>query len=82
MIRITLDDFRKATSKMPGDALLCMYSDSEGNSQSTCLAVYTDYVGRTEKITDSYSYTTGADVFGIDLESDKNRPIIILQPSL
>lgn len=82
MIRVTLDDFRKMTSKMPGDSILCMYSDSEGNSQSTCLGVYTDYVGRVEKITDSYTYTTGAEIYGIDLESDKNRPIIILQPSL
>lgn len=82
MIRITLKDFKKATAGMPDDAILCMYSDSEGNTQSTCLGVYTDYVGRVEKITDDYSYTTGADIYGIDLESDKNRPIIILQPSL
>lgn len=85
MIRITLKDFKKATAGMPDDAILCMYSDSEGNTQSTCLGVYADKVGR--KIEETYDggtfrYTVGDDIEGIDMITDDGRAIIILQPSL
>ena len=85
MIRVTLKEFRKITENIPDEAILCMYSDSEGNTQSTCLGVYTDIVGRdaSEPYKDKiFHYTIGQEIEGIDLEKDKGRYIVILQPSL
>lgn len=64
---------------------ICMYSDSEGNAQSTCLDVYVDQVGY-EHVDwyDGHKFTFigGAEVQGIDQEQDKGKILVILQPSL
>jgi hypothetical protein len=85
MKRITLKDFKEITKGLPDSAILCMYSDSEGNEQSTCLDVFVDTVGRRELITvagTGYNFTTGEDIQGIDMDEDNGKWIVILQPSL
>ena len=85
MKRITLKDFKEITKGVPDSAILCMYSDSEGNEQSTCLDVFVDSVGRKEsiKVGDKvYDFTTGDDIQGIDMDEDHGKWIVILQPSL
>ena len=85
MKRITLKDFKEITKGVPDSAILCMYSDSEGNEQSTCLDVFVDTVGRRELITVAgkcYKFTTGDDIQVIDVDEDNVKWIVILQPSL
>lgn len=84
-MRITLKDFKNKTRGLPDDAIICMYSDSEGNEQSTCLGVYVDKVGYDH--VDYYDgkkfhFIGGADIMGIDQEQDKDKILVILQPSL
>ena len=85
MNRITLGEFRKATRGLPDNALLCCQSDSEGNATSTCLNFFIDQVGRKVSMTYNdkvYEFTTGDDIDGIDMDKDRERTIIIFQPSL
>lgn len=85
MGRITLKQFRKMTADLPDDAIICMQSDSEGNTLSTCLDLYTEKVGH-KYVNDpsvDYDYYIGAeDVYGIDRNKDKGKTAIILTPSL
>lgn len=88
MIRLTVKDLKKAMRGLPDNALICMYSDSEGNSQSTALNYYVDIVGAKHVIKGTrpgekdFVYIGGEEVFGVDLEKDKGVPILILVPSL
>lgn len=88
MKRITIKDLKKAISGLPDETIVCMYSDSEGNSQSTALTYYVDIVGKEHLVKeglpekDWFTFIGGEEVFGIDQEADKNTPILILVPSL
>lgn len=85
MKRITLKDFRNITRGLPEDSIICCQSDSEGNEISTCLNVFTGQVGKDVSMTycgETYHFTDGEDVIGIDLDKDKDKVIITLQPSL
>lgn len=81
MKRITVKDLKNILKKFPDDAIVCIYSDSEGNEMSTMLGYYQEEVGKEYKMHE-YKYIGGQDVFGIDIEKDKGKKIIFLQPSL
>lgn len=83
--RITLGEFKRIVRGLPDDTIICLQSDSEGNAQSTCLNVFTGQVGNVTNMDydgNTYSFVDGEDIVGIDLEKDKDRCLIILQPSL
>ena len=85
MKRITLKDFKRITRGLPEDAIICCQSDSEGNENSTCLDVFVEKVGKQETYNDGitkFDYVQGDNIIGIDLEKDKDKTIIIMQPSL
>ena len=86
MRRITVKDMKTILKSLPDDAIVCMYSDSEGNSQSTALDFYVDEVGKVHKVPGNldkeYKFIGGEDIFGIDQEKDKGKLILILVPSL
>ena len=85
MQHITLKDFRAKTKGLPDDAILCLYSDSEGNEKSTCLNIFGERVGEDIKMTydgKEFHFKGGEDIMGIDQEKDKGRYPILLQPSL
>ena len=86
MQRITIKNLKDMIRGLPDDAIVCMYSDSEGNSQSTAFQYYMDCVGQVHKVKDNldkeYTFIGGEDVFGIDLEKDKGKALFILVPSL
>lgn len=86
MRRITVKDMKTILKKLPDDAIVCMYSDSEGNSQSTALDFYVDEVGKIHTVQGNldkeYKFIGGEDIFGIDQEKDKGKLILILVPSL
>ena len=84
-MRVTIKDFKKKIKGLPDDAIICMYSDEEGNSTSTCLDVYVDQVGYDHE--DWYDgkcfhFIGGEDIVGIDQEQDKGKILVILRPSL
>jgi hypothetical protein len=81
MKRITLKDFKRITRGLPEDAIICCQSNSEGNENSTCLDIFVEKVGKQETYND-FSYVQGDNIIGIDLEKDKDKIIIIMQPSL
>lgn len=86
MRRITVKDLKNALKTLPDDALVCMYSDSEGNNQSTALEYYTDVVGKVHKVATNldkeFTFIGGEEIFGINQKADKGRKILILVPSL
>ena len=86
MQRITIKNLKDMIRGLPDDAIVCMYSDSEGNSQSTALDFYVDEVGKVHtaqgNLDKEYKFIGGEDVVGIDQEKDKGKPILILVPSL
>ena len=84
MKRMTVKDLKDAIKqyRIPDDALVCMYSDSEGNSQSTVFDYFVDKVGKRVKLDDKYTWVGGEEIFGIDQEKDKGRVLLILQPAL
>ena len=84
-LRITAGHLRVLLSQLPDDAIVCLYSDSEGNEKSTALDVFTEIVGEVYKEEISghtYEFVGGDDVYGIDIERDKGKTIVYLQPSL
>lgn len=86
MRRITVKDMKTILKKLPDDTIVCMYSDSEGNNTSTALDFYVDEVGKVHTVQDNldkeFKFIGGEDIFGIDQEKDKGKPILILVPSL
>ncbi len=86
MQRITIKNLKDIIRGLPDDAIVCMYSDSEGNSQSTALDFYVDEVGKVHTVQGNldkeYKFIGGEDIFGIDQEKDKGKLILILVPSL
>lgn len=81
MKRYTVKELKSVLSKFPDDAIVCLYSDAEGNEKSTMLDFFGEIVG---KVYNEYefSFTGGEDVYGIDLEQDKGKVLLYLQPSL
>ncbi len=85
MKRITVGELKRTLSNLPDDTIVCCYSDSEGNSKSTALDVFTEVVGEKmpfkygDKV---YEFTGGEDVEGIDLTTDKGKTLLYIQPSL
>ena len=85
MKRITLGDFKRITRGLPDDAILCCMSDEEGNEISTCFDVFVEIVGTKKDYDDGvtkFSYVEGDNIYNIDLEKDKGKTIITLQPNL
>lgn len=86
MRRITVKDLKKAIRGLPDDALVCMYSDSEGNNQSTALDYYYDVVGKVHVVKDNLDkelkFIGAEEIFGVDQEKDKGKAVLILVPSL
>ena len=83
--RLTVKDLKDAIKDLPDSTLVCLYSDSEGNQKSTALDYYIEIVGRKESFEYDgtvIEFTCGDDVEGIDLEADKNKYMLLLQPSL
>lgn len=80
MKRVTVKDLKEILKEFPDDAIICMYSDSEGNEMSTMLDYYKEVVG--QKYSSGCTFIGGQDVHGIDIEEDKGKTIIFLQPSL
>ena len=83
MKRITVGELKKKLEKLPDDAIVCCQSDSEGNSTSTCLDVFIDQVGYKHTMKE-YDFTCigGEDIEGIDMEKDKGKYLVIMEPSL
>ena len=81
MKRIIVKDLKEILKDFPEDAIVCLYSDSEGNQMSTMIDSYKEVVGREYKV-QGYTFIGGNDVFGIDQEKDKGKTLIFLQPSL
>ena len=81
MKRTTVGDLKAILSKFPDDAIVCLYSDAEGNEKSTMLDFFGEIVG---KVYNEYEYSSvgGDDVYGIDMEKDKGKVLLYLQPSL
>lgn len=85
MKRITLGDFKRITRGLPDDAIICCQSDEEGNEISTCFDVFVEVVGTQKNYDDGvtkFSYVEGDNIYNIDLEKDKGKTIITIQPSL
>ena len=86
MRRITVKDMKTILNKLPDDPIVCMYSDSEGNSQSTALEFYVDEVGKVHTVQDNldkeFKFIGGEEIFGIDQEKDKGKTLLIMVPSL
>ena len=86
MQRITIKNLKDMIRGLPDDAIVCMYSDSEGNSQSTALEFYVDEVGKVHTVQDNldkeFKFIGGEEIFGIDQEKDKGKALFILVPSL
>ena len=83
--RITAGNLRDFLRHLPEDAIICLYSDSEGNQMSTALDIFTEIVGQTHEYEvngSKYQFIGGADTYGIDLEKDKGKTVVYLQPSL
>lgn len=83
--RITAGHLRALLSQLPDDAIVCLYSDSEGNEKSTALDVFTEIVGdvyKEEINGHKYEFVGADDVYGIDVEKDKGKTVVYLQPSL
>jgi hypothetical protein len=80
---ITVKDLKEKLQRIPDDAIVCCQSDSEGNSTSTCLDVEIDQVGYKHTM-EGYDFTFigGEDIEGIDMEKDKGKYLVIMQPSL
>ena len=81
MKRITVKELKQILSKFPDDAIVCLYSDAEGNEKSTMLDFFGEIVGKVYNEYE-YSFVGGDDVYGIDLEKDKGKVLLYLQPSL
>ena len=81
MTRITVKDLKEILKEFPEDAIVCLYSDAEGNQMSTMLDSFKETVGQEYKYKD-YTFIGGTNVFGIDVEKDKGKTLIFLQPSL
>lgn len=77
-----LKEYLKAYN-VPDDALITCQSDVEGNSESVCMEVFIDRVGREEEVPygdgNSYHYVAGKEVLGID-EKDKGRIFVTFRP--
>ena len=82
MKRITVKDLKEKIAKLPDDTLVVLQSDSEGNSESTCLDLWVDKVGYAQQIAPDFVYVGGQDTVGIDQTQDKGRYMLVLQPSL
>lgn len=82
MKRITVKDLKEKIAKLPDDTLVVLQSDSEGNSESTCLDIWVDKVGHAQQIAPDFVYVGGQDTVGIDQTQDKGRYMLVLQPSL
>ena len=83
--RITAGHLKTLLSQVPDDTIICLYSDAEGNQKSTALDVFTEIVGEVYKEEISghkYEFTGGDDVYGVDLETDKGKTLLYIQPSL
>lgn len=83
---ITVKDLKKTLRGLPDDAIVCCQSDSEGNETSTCLGIFVEEVGKPMSYTYAdgkvYNYVQGDNIIGIDLDKDKGKIVVILQPSL
>ena len=85
MNRITVGELKRILREIPDDAIVCLYSDSEGNQMSTALDTFVETVGREYEyeIKDKkYTFIGGSETYGIDLETDKGKTLLYLQPSL
>ena len=86
MRRLTVKDLKEAVNVLPDDTIVCCYSDSEGNAQSTALEMYVDVVGKVHKVPDGHDneilFVGGEEIIGIDREKDKGKHILIIVPSL
>ena len=82
---MTVKDLRNAIKDLPDNALVCLYSDAEGNQKATALDFFIEIVGRKESFSYDgkvYDFTCGDDVEGIDLVEDANKYMLLLQPCL
>lgn len=82
---LTVKDLKEKIKKLPDNTILCCQSDSEGNSQSTCLDIFVDLVGYEHKFTSDgkeYVFIGGEDIIGIDQKEHKGRYLLVFQPSL
>ena len=86
MKMITVKDLKKTLRGLPDDAIVCCQSDSEGNETSTCLGIFVEEVGKpmSYKYGDGkvFNYIQGDNIIGIDVNQDKGKIVVILQPSL
>ena len=81
MTRMTVKDLKEKLQRIPDDAIVCCQSDSEGNETSTVLDMFVEKVGLKVDY-QGYKFTQGDGIIGVDLDKDKNRYIVIFQPSL
>jgi len=81
MKRYTVKELKSALRKFPDDAIVCLYSDAEGNEKSTMLDFFGEIVGKVYNEYE-YAFVGGSETYGIDIEKDKGKVIIYLQPSL
>ena len=83
---ITVKDLKKTLRGLPDDAIVCCQSDSEGNETSTCLGIFVEEVGKPMSYKygdgDVFNYIQGDNIIGIDVNQDKGKIVVILQPSL
>ena len=85
MKRITVGELKRILREIPDDAIVCLYSDSEGNQMSTALDTFTEIVGRETEYEikgKKYTFIGGSETYGIDVEKDKGKVVLYLQPSL
>lgn len=86
-MRLTVGQLKKILKQynVPDDALVCCYSDEEGNEEKTCCDVFVSRVGHKQVIkmantSDSFEFVHGADVQGIDMSKDDGRMFITIRP--
>lgn len=78
---ITAKELKETLNKLPNDTIIALQSDSEGNETSTCLDIFIERVGQKYQ-QGTYSFIGGNDIYGINQEQDKDKFVLILQPSL
>lgn len=81
--RYTAKELKELLKNVPDDALICCQSDEEGNSTMVTMGVFLEHVGKktTEKTHGKlYQFTEGDNVMGVDLQTDKDKTLVIIRP--
>lgn len=83
MRKLTVQSLMNVLKTLPRDAIVFVASDSEQNEVSLMMDISVGELGKKIEFDDGkFSYIDGDNFHGVDMDVDKGRPYVIINPTL